>query len=180
MSHKYPFSSVLAYKTWSLAVPRNAQLYCEYTSCSGNLGCKEQKLWLEGSYRHRSGQVCLEGSDGAMFGQVECRLTGTVTLQSKLKKDISYDPEIFQKKKKKKPHTSPEEHAQKSTCPLMCGRGNQKQAKGSQKTKQQRNKMCAQPHWAEIQTHRVIEDTRDVVILTQTKATLIPQRHVCF
>lgn len=105
MSHKYPFSSVLAYKTWSLAVPRNAQLYCEYTSCSGNLGCKEQKLWLEGPYRHRSGQVCLEGSDGAMFGQVECRLTGTVTLQSKLKKDISYDPEIFQKKKKKKtPH----------------------------------------------------------------------------
>lgn len=86
-----------------------------------------------------------------------------------MKKDIPYDPEIFQRK----PHISPEEHAQDYTEPLMCRRGSQKHAKCSQKMKQAVKQDVCTATWAEVQTNRVTEDTR-------TKAILISQRHACF
>ena len=89
---------------------------------------------------------------------------------------MPYDRTIFQRR----PHTNSEEHAQEYACLLMCGRGSQKQAKCSQKTKQAAKQDVCTATWAEDQTNRVIEDTRNLVILTQTKLIHIPQRHACF
>lgn len=140
---------------------------------------RQAQVWTDVSGRVRegyvwgTGEMCLEGSDGATFGQVGCGL-----VQSHYRARYTYP--MIPKSSKEKPHTSPEEHAQKYACPLMCERGNRKQAKCSRKTKQAGKQDACPVSWAEVQTHRVIEDTGDVAILTQTKAILIPQRHACF